>query len=212
MPPNQNNNSGDAKALLGLVFGVTLGVLSPFLFGRGTHPEYVATQNYETAAPAQSGAGTVSNAGQKTPVEGEGASGSAGSAAQGKPTAAAEAGLMLEQQVMDTAFQGSGAEIYQQACQSCHMPGGKGAEGAGNYPALAKNPKLSNATYPLMMVISGNGGMPGFGHYMSDEQISEVVNYIRTELNDNKDKIKPEDVKKMRQPEQHYMIFGEAAG
>src|SRR5690606_40103489 len=49
--------------------------------------------------------------------------------------------------------QKTGQEIYDQVCISCHMAGGKGAEGAGKYPALANNPKLAAAGYPIFMVM-----------------------------------------------------------
>jgi len=39
----------------------------------------------------------------------------------------------------------SGAQIYAQVCQGCHMPGGTGANGAGQYPAFAGNPNLASA-------------------------------------------------------------------
>lgn len=162
-----------------------------------------ATPETKTEAATGTDKGTAS---PTTPVEGEAAQGSAG---------AAVASMPLEQTIDDKAFKGTGAQIYVQACQSCHMPGGKGATGGGgmwNYPALANNPKLKTAQYPITILLYGNGGMPSFGHYMSDEQISEVVNYIRSDLNKNTDKVTPADVKKMRQPGQHYMIYGEAAG
>ncbi len=161
-----------------------------------------ATPMTTNSAPMATGAAS------NTPVEGQAASGSPGQ--QQDTSAAAE--KTLEQTVSDTAFRGTGQEIYVQACQSCHMPGGKGAVGAGVYPPLAGNPKLKIAQYPINMVLFGNGGMPSFGHYMSDEQISEVVNYVRTELNNNTDKVTPADIKKARPADPHYMVFGEAAG
>jgi mono/diheme cytochrome c family protein len=41
--------------------------------------------------------------------------------------------------------------------------------------------------------------MPAFGGVLDDEQVSDVVNYIRTHFGNNfKDKVKPEDVKNAR--------------
>jgi len=34
-----------------------------------------------------------------------------------------------------------GATLYRAICQGCHMPDARGAKGAGEYPALAANPK-----------------------------------------------------------------------
>lgn len=230
MSPNGRKFSVVPTLLLSLVVGTMLGVLLLLLFGKHVgNPDTVSVVNAGIPGTtvvdksAKSAAGTTSDtsttsasatsseSATKTPVEGEAASGSAGEAANTTANAAAPE-QSLEQTVTDTSFKGTGAEIYVQACQSCHMPGGKGAQGAGIYPALAGNPKLKTAQYPVSMVLFGNGGMPSFGHYMNDQQISDVVNYVRSELNKNTDKVTPDDVKKMRQPGQHYMIFGEAAG
>jgi len=74
----------------------------------------------------------------------------------------------------------TGEALYADICQGCHMPGGVGAAGAGAYPALAKNPKLGNAGYPLLLVINGRNGMPAFGDFLTDQQVAAVVNYVRT--------------------------------
>ena len=45
-----------------------------------------------------------------------------------------------------------GEAIYKGVCQGCHMPDAKGAVGAGRYPALANNPNLETAGYPIVLV------------------------------------------------------------
>jgi mono/diheme cytochrome c family protein len=95
----------------------------------------------------------------------------------------------------------NGAAIYQHVCQGCHMPGGKGAVGAAAFPALAHNPKLATSGYPIYMVLNGNGGMPWFNGALSDTQIADVVNYVRTHFgNDYKDAVAPADVAAARGP------------
>lgn len=95
----------------------------------------------------------------------------------------------------------TGQQIFTHICQGCHMPDGKGAVGAGHYPALAGNPKLAAAAYPAVMVLNGRGGMPAFGKQLSDAQVADVVNYIRTHLGNNyPDTLKPDDVKAFRPP------------
>jgi len=96
--------------------------------------------------------------------------------------------------------QQGGEALYKGICQDCHMPDGRGAEGAGHYPALAKNPKLAEPGYPISVVTHGLKSMPAFGGAMDDQQIADVVNYIRTGHfgNNYKDKVKPEDVKNAR--------------
>lgn len=95
--------------------------------------------------------------------------------------------------------QQGGEALYKGICQDCHMPDGRGAEGAGHYPALAKNPKLAEPGYPISVVTGGLKSMPAFGGAMDDQQIADVVNYVRTHFgNAYKDRVKPEDVKNAR--------------
>lgn len=84
--------------------------------------------------------------------------------------------------------QKTGEGIYNAVCISCHMPEGKGAKGAGDYPALASNEMLESADYPIYMIVKGRGAMPALGGVLNDEQIAEVVNYVRTHFgNDYKE-------------------------
>lgn len=95
-------------------------------------------------------------------------------------------------------FQG-GEAVFKNICQGCHMANAQGAVGAGMYPALAKNAKLEVAGYPVAVIVHGQKAMPSFGGLLSDQQIADVVNYVRTHFGNNyKDKVKPEDVKAQR--------------
>ena len=76
--------------------------------------------------------------------------------------------------------EGSGEALYNATCAGCHMPDGKGAQGAGHYPALADNPAVEAAPYVIVNVLHGRKGMPPFGDAMSDDQVAAVVNYTRT--------------------------------
>ncbi|MES2294624.1 MAG: cytochrome c [Pseudomonadota bacterium] len=92
-----------------------------------------------------------------------------------------------------------GEAIFKNVCQGCHMPQAQGAVGAGMYPALAKNPKLEVSGYPVSVVVNGQKAMPAFGGMFSDQQVADVVNYIRTHFgNSYKDKVTPADVKSAR--------------
>ena len=93
-------------------------------------------------------------------------------------------------------FQG-GESLFNNVCQACHMPGAVGAPGA--YPALAKDAKLAVAGYPISIVVNGSKAMPSFARMLSDQQIADAINYVRTHFgNDYKDKIAPADVKAVR--------------
>lgn len=92
-----------------------------------------------------------------------------------------------------------GESLYRAVCQSCHMAEGQGAKGAGMYPALASNPRLASSGYPVYNILHGRKGMPSFKMMLSDEQVAEVTNYVRTHMgNDYKDAVKASDVKAMR--------------
>jgi mono/diheme cytochrome c family protein len=74
----------------------------------------------------------------------------------------------------------TGEQVYTQVCQACHMADGKGGTGAATIPALAHNPKLAGASYPIYMVVKGRGAMPGFTDLLRPAQIANVTAYIRT--------------------------------
>ncbi|WP_376096945.1 c-type cytochrome [Roseomonas sp. CCTCC AB2023176] len=97
--------------------------------------------------------------------------------------------------------QRDGASLYAATCAGCHMPDGRGAAGAGRYPALAGNEKLENAAYPTSIVLNGLRGMPGFATQMDDAQVAAVVNYVRTNLGNRytADPATPDSVKAFRQ-------------
>lgn len=85
----------------------------------------------------------------------------------------------------------NGEQIYEHICQGCHMPGGQGAVGAGAYPKLAANKNFVSWRFVALTVLDGRNGMPPFGFptgrgmdsgpaHLSDAQIADVVNYVRS--------------------------------
>lgn len=92
----------------------------------------------------------------------------------------------------------SGQDLYGHICQGCHMPDAKGAVGAGAYPPLAGNPKLQASLYPVLVILRGQKAMPAFSD-LSDAQVAEVTNYIRTHFgNTFPGAVTPEQVKALR--------------
>jgi mono/diheme cytochrome c family protein len=99
-----------------------------------------------------------------------------------------------------------GRQIYERICQGCHMADGKGAVGAGRYPALAKDLALSSRQYMALTILSGRRNMPAFGTKhaigfegppaaLSDAQIAAVINYVRTHFDNHyKDSITAAEV------------------
>ena len=95
--------------------------------------------------------------------------------------------------------QQDGRGLYVAICQGCHMAQGQGARGAALYPALAANSKLASAAYVPYTVIHGRKGMPAFGRMLSDEQITAVSNYVRSQFgNDYRDTLNAADVEALR--------------
>lgn len=93
-----------------------------------------------------------------------------------------------------------GEKLYRRVCAGCHMPDAGGVStGAGFYPALARNPKLAAGGYPVYVVLKGMNGMPAVGQMMTDQQVADVVNYVRGSFgNRYRDKVSPAEVQAAR--------------
>jgi mono/diheme cytochrome c family protein len=73
-----------------------------------------------------------------------------------------------------------GEELFRNVCAGCHQPDAKGAVGAGAYPSLVADEKLDSADFVMSVLLGGLKGMPSVGDMMSDAQVADVVNYVRT--------------------------------
>jgi mono/diheme cytochrome c family protein len=95
----------------------------------------------------------------------------------------------------------TGQQVYVMVCQACHMADGKGAVGAGSVPALASNPRLKIAAYPITMVMKGRGAMPWFNEMLTPAQTAAVITYIRTNMGNNyPEPVTPADIAKFAPP------------
>jgi mono/diheme cytochrome c family protein len=72
-----------------------------------------------------------------------------------------------------------GEKVYREVCQACHMADAKGAVGAGRITALAGNSNLAYPEYPIGIVTGGKGPMPWFRGQLTDQQIADVIGYVR---------------------------------
>jgi len=79
----------------------------------------------------------------------------------------------------------TGEQVYTQVCQACHMADAKGGSGAATIPALANNPRLATAGYPISLILKGRGAMPSLADILPPEQIANVTGYIRTHFGNN---------------------------
>jgi mono/diheme cytochrome c family protein len=106
----------------------------------------------------------------------------------------------------------SGEDIYSRVCQGCHMSHGEGAIGAGHYPKLAGDPTLTSWRYVAITVLQGRNNMPAFSApsqlqwdgptlHLSDAQVADVVNYVRSHFGNNyKERVTADDIAKLPHP------------
>jgi len=82
---------------------------------------------------------------------------------------------------------GNGAALYADNCARCHGDNGEGV--SNNFPNLAGNPSVwsTSPDDAISMVLGGyqpwhqdQSAMPEFNQLLNDQQIADLVNYIRT--------------------------------
>jgi putative membrane-bound dehydrogenase-like protein len=106
-----------------------------------------------------------------------------------------------------------GQQIYEMACLPCHQPEGKGLPGV--YPPLAGSEWVRGDSSRLIKILlHGLNGpvtvagqsfgvrsdaiaMPSLGG-LTDEQISDVLTYVRNDFGENAGNVSADDVKRMR--------------
>jgi mono/diheme cytochrome c family protein len=94
-----------------------------------------------------------------------------------------------------------GAELFRNVCAGCHQLDAKGAAGAGAYPSLVTDENLDSSDFILAVLLGGLKGMPPVGGMMSDAQVADIVNYVRTHFgNSYTDPVSAADVAAARRP------------
>jgi len=101
-----------------------------------------------------------------------------------------------------------GKSVYEGQCMSCHMEQGEGIEGV--FPPLAKSDYLmADAKRSIQQLLNGvsgeikvngivyNAEMAGFA--LTDEEASDVLNYIRNSFGNKGAAITPAEVKAVRE-------------
>jgi mono/diheme cytochrome c family protein len=103
-----------------------------------------------------------------------------------------------------------GAMTYLDNCAACHRPDGTGYERvfpplAGNPVAQGDNPLslitivLQGSETPRTQATPAQFEMPGFAWRLSDREVADAVNFIRTSWGNRASPITPEDVAKVRE-------------
>jgi len=100
-----------------------------------------------------------------------------------------------------------GKEVYGSYCITCHMEQGEGIESV--YPPLAKSDYLmAEKKRSINIILKGmsgeikvnnvtyNGDMTSAD--LTDQEVSDVLNYIRNSFGNKGEAVKPEEVKTLR--------------
>ncbi|UWF49476.1 cytochrome c [Pseudomonas sp. N3-W] len=103
----------------------------------------------------------------------------------------------------------TGASVYIDNCAACHRTDGHGYTRV--FPALAGNPVLQSEDPTSLIHIVLKGGtlpathtapstftMPGFAWRLSDQEVADVVNFIRTSWGNKGSTVDSSDVSKLR--------------
>jgi mono/diheme cytochrome c family protein len=102
-----------------------------------------------------------------------------------------------------------GQEIYTKYCMACHQASGSGV--AGMYPTLQKTDWVHGDKSRLIgLLLNGQQGeikvndqvfrgvMPPH-QYLTDEQIAQVLTYVRTNFGNSASEVLPQEVTELRQ-------------
>ncbi|STQ47100.1 cytochrome c [Ewingella americana] len=103
----------------------------------------------------------------------------------------------------------TGAQLYMDNCADCHLASGQGEK--NKYPQLAQNPVVVSADPSSMInivlrgahspvtVTSGKGAkMPAFADRLEDQEVADVVNFIRNGWGNQAERVSAAQVKAMR--------------
>lgn len=121
---------------------------------------------------------------------------------------------LYDRAVSDALWKGddskAGASVYVDNCAACHRTDGKGYTRV--FPALAGNPVVQTEDATSLIHIVLRGGtlipthtapssftMPGYAWRLSDQQVADVVNFIRTSWGNQGSAVTPAQVRDLRE-------------
>lgn len=103
----------------------------------------------------------------------------------------------------------SGAEVYTQRCATCH--GSEGTGKASAFPPLAGSEWVTGEkNTPIRVVLHGlqgriqvsdrsySGLMPAFGTRLSDEEVAQLLTYVRSSWGNSAPEVATEEVREVR--------------
>lgn len=102
-----------------------------------------------------------------------------------------------------------GQEIYLTRCMSCHQTNGEGVQGV--FPPLAGSEYVTGDKGVLIRMVLGglsgeievngttySGMMPPWGGFLTDEQVAQVLTYVRVSFGNEAEAVTTEEVAKVR--------------
>jgi len=91
----------------------------------------------------------------------------------------------------------AGGVLFKQKCSACHQVTGLGIKGA--FPALAGDPfVVGDDKLVVKTVLLGRGGMPSFMPHLDDQQIADILTYVRSSWGNKGSPVPPADVAEVR--------------
>jgi alcohol dehydrogenase (quinone), cytochrome c subunit len=104
---------------------------------------------------------------------------------------------------------GRGAEVYDDNCASCHRTDGEGSPKvlpkiAGNSTVLADDPDslirlvLIGSTLPGTAGAPSPLGMPGFGWRLSNEEVAQLLTFVRSSWGNQASSVSASEVSRVR--------------
>jgi mono/diheme cytochrome c family protein len=102
-----------------------------------------------------------------------------------------------------------GAELYVDNCAACHRTNGQGDDRvfpkiAGNSSVLAQDPVsmirlvLAGSKLPATQTAPSELGMPGFAWRLSDEEVAQLLTFVRSSWGNRAPAVDAEQVRKLR--------------
>jgi mono/diheme cytochrome c family protein len=107
----------------------------------------------------------------------------------------------------------TGEQVYTQVCVTCHQANGEGMTGV--YPPLAGSDWMAKSNETLIKIVlhglmgeievkgaKYNNVMSPWGSALNDEEVANVLTYVRSSWGNTGDAVKPEEVKAVRDANQ----------
>ena len=107
----------------------------------------------------------------------------------------------------------TGEQVYTQVCVTCHQANGEGMTGV--YPPLAGSDWMARSNETLIKIVlhglmgeievkgaKYNNVMSPWGSALNDEEVANVLTYVRSSWGNTGDVVKPEEVKAVRDANQ----------